>query len=312
MARTELISRAAAGLTPARAVSRDIDTQGLTGHYMGGSPWHWSGGSVASFLASCDHNRCASIWRQVQRYHLDTQGWNDVAYNSAVCPHGYRYEGRGPGVRSGANGSAHGNSISPAVLYLAGDDDPVTDEALWALIDEEERYGAEFRWPHDHWTSTSCPGVPFRTLIAAGVPAPDGAPAPRPQEWSDMATPQEIYDMAYRAAVDAHRAETRPLALVHDLGDGQLGDAIWQCWPDSGFRRHITSPAEVVYLQNAGQLGPVTPVHGWLLEQYTPVPPHAPTVQLPAIEDMLDALGYPSPEAVAEAVWDEARQRLAA
>jgi hypothetical protein len=162
-------------------VSHNIAPEGITVHYGGPSPW----GSVDrsspdAFQAACDHNRCASIWRAYQAYHLDTQGWCDIAYSSGVCPHGVRYEGRGPGVRTGANGTNDGNLRSYATCYIAGSGDPLTVDAQRAFYDEADRLGRRLRWSHLQWKSTACPGTPLDHWRQTGFPAPGGPVTPPP------------------------------------------------------------------------------------------------------------------------------------
>ena len=72
----------------------------------GDSPWGGADRSSDRRLPRHDHP-CAmpSICRAWQAFHMDDRGWSDIAYNSGVCPHGVRFEGRGARVRSGANGT---------------------------------------------------------------------------------------------------------------------------------------------------------------------------------------------------------------
>jgi hypothetical protein len=175
---SRLWNRTELGLRPPRTVSRDIRPEGLTGHYMGGSPWP---GGDRPLVERADHSRCFTLWRAIQAQHMDGSGWYDIAYTSGVCPHGDRLEGRGPGVRTGANGSSDGNGRSYAVCYLAGSGDEFTDEARRAFLDESVRLGHPIRWAHRQWVPTACPGDPLAFWIAAGSPLPGGSsPAPVP------------------------------------------------------------------------------------------------------------------------------------
>ena len=149
-----------------------IAPEGLTVHYGGDSPWSGADRSSAErFFATTDHNRCASIVRAWHDYHL-SKGWFGLAYNSVVCPHGTRFEGRGVGKRSGANGSDTGNYRSPAVVYIGGGNDPVTDQAKYAFAAEAERFRVPLRWPHQFWTSTTCPGVALLNWQKSAFPLP--------------------------------------------------------------------------------------------------------------------------------------------
>ena len=173
---TPLHSRADWGGRPPKEPPSRILSEGLTAHYGGDSPWGTSvdRSTAARFLATADHNRCASILRAWQAYHMDVKGWNDGAYNSAGCPHGHRYEIRGPGRRSGANGTNTGNDRSEAIVYIAGGDDPLTDEAKRAFHDEADRFARRLRWNHSDWKSTSCAGGPIKTWQSQGWPEPEG------------------------------------------------------------------------------------------------------------------------------------------
>lgn len=180
---TPLLTRAQIGLRPPRSTPSRISTEGQTAHYGGPSPWRNADtSSPTAFRDSTDHGRCASIWRAWQAFHMDSRGWTDIAYNSGFCPHGVRFEGRGPGRRSGANGTNDGNARSTASCYIAGDDDPITDEAKAAYLDECERMASPPRWQHGDWKSTACAGPSIRAWKAAGWPwlgtvtAPPSAP----------------------------------------------------------------------------------------------------------------------------------------
>lgn len=111
-----------------------------------------------------NHRNCAARVRAIQRYHMDTQGWADIAYNWLVCVHGSIYQGRGWGVRSAATGAA--NSHTVAVCFLGNDDKgrqdatPAARQALREVYEFVKR-----RTPrrivakgHRDFMATSCPG----------------------------------------------------------------------------------------------------------------------------------------------------------
>lgn len=191
---TPLLSRAALGLAPPRSV-QSMSSEGVTAHYMGHSPWPGADRSTGPrFAATTDHNRCPTMWRGIQDHHLHGRGWADIAYSAGVCPHGVRLMGRGPGVRTAANGTTAGNNRSEAICYLAGDDDPVTDPARHAFLDmAADLEGRVLRWNHAEWKPTACAGDPIRAWEAAGWPRPGGTPStpstptPQPQEHPLMA-----------------------------------------------------------------------------------------------------------------------------
>lgn len=165
---TPFVARGEWGARPPRNVSRNVSPRHLTAHHGGPSPWP---GGIGS------HDRCAQIVRGYQSFHMDSNGWADIAYSSLVCPHGYRFEGRGPGVRTAANGTNAGNELSLATCYLAGEGDPLTDAAKAAFRDEADRFGLPLDRVHSDWFSTSCPGDELRAWVKGGAFRPTGDPA---------------------------------------------------------------------------------------------------------------------------------------
>ena len=111
-----------------------------------------------------DHANCAARVRGVQNYHMDANGWSDIAYNWVVCKHGYIFRGRGWKVRSAATGPANGYTV--AVCFL-GDDTQNSDDvtaAGRAGIQEVHAF-VKRNAPnliavrgHRDFMSTSCPG----------------------------------------------------------------------------------------------------------------------------------------------------------
>ena len=131
--------------------------------------------SAARFAATTDHNRCPTIMRAYQAFHMDQRGWQDFAYSSGACPHGVRYEGRGKDVRTAAQGTTVGNDTSHATCYLAGDGDPLTDGAKRAFADESARLDG-LRRGHRDWKPTACPGDPLYAWVHGGQPTTPTTP----------------------------------------------------------------------------------------------------------------------------------------
>ena len=113
-----------------------------------------------------NHANCAGRVKGIQRYHMEEQGWLDIAYSQLVCKHGYVFVGRGYGIRTAANGTTAANDHYFAVCFL-GDDTPgradVTRQARDALgeliRDYQRRYPRALHVrPHSAFTSTLCPG----------------------------------------------------------------------------------------------------------------------------------------------------------
>ena len=53
--------------------------------------------------------------KSYERYHMDTRGWNAIAYNWLVDERGVIYEGRGPGIVSGA--TKHYNFKTESICF---------------------------------------------------------------------------------------------------------------------------------------------------------------------------------------------------
>lgn len=145
---------------------------------------HWEG----PHMGTPSHDRCAGIVQGFQSYHMDSNGWADIAYSAVVCPHGYVFEGRGPGHRTAANGSNDGNQRFYAVCFMGGEGDTFTDEAKDGINDAIDWLGGgEVNGHRDH-TSTACPGDEIYAWVQAGHPRasaqtePEPAPDPQPEQ----------------------------------------------------------------------------------------------------------------------------------
>ncbi len=166
----ELVSRGDWGARPARNQS-SISPRGVA--------VHWEGPHMGSF----DHGQCPGKVRGIQAFHMDSNGWADIAYNALVCPHGAVFEGRGRGARSAANGTNSANAGFVAVCFLGGQGDPFTPEAATGVNDAADWLGVgggSWTGHRDHF-STACPGDEIYNWVHAGHPRGTGAPpAPRP------------------------------------------------------------------------------------------------------------------------------------
>lgn len=162
----QLVYRTEWGARKPKQVTKLTRVRGMAVHYS----------SMAAERKE-DHANCPQVVRNIQNYHMNTNGWSDIAYNFLVCWHGWVYEGRGWGVRSAANGTNIGNDNYFAVCFLGGDvenRDDVTDagrRAIWEVIQEcGRRYDAREVVGHRDIKQTSCPGNELYTWIKAGCP----------------------------------------------------------------------------------------------------------------------------------------------
>lgn len=166
----ERVTRAAYGLPPTGAVSLPT-AAGVAVHYLG------------TRYASRDHALCDDYVRAVRTSHMNNprEGWTDIAYNEIVCEHGVRFEGRGYGRRSGANGSSRANSQAYAVCALHGTDSGAPSPALLrglraAIVDYRRNGAGDGLWAHGDLHATDCPGGALTLWVHAGAPAPDTVP----------------------------------------------------------------------------------------------------------------------------------------
>lgn len=141
--------------------------------------FHWEGTGLPWPRA---HEACYSLVRGIQAYHMDAKGWDDIAYNAVPCPHGYIFEGRGPWVRSAANGTNEGNRRAYAICYLGGVGDPFTDEGKYAMADALAWLGMKDHNGHRDWKPTECPGAEIYEWQKAGMPLP--TPPIPPTSWT--------------------------------------------------------------------------------------------------------------------------------
>lgn len=175
------IPRSAWGARKPRSVSAFTPDFGVTDHYEGVN------------LGTYDHASCPSKVRGVQNYHMDAKGWVDIAYSDVVCQHGFVFEGRGPLVRTAANGTNEGNDSAHATCALLGPADSLTDELLWGMAVSAARLNRAARLAglngHRDWKSTACPGDPLygalptvraRHNVLLTTPWPTPAPAQPP------------------------------------------------------------------------------------------------------------------------------------
>jgi hypothetical protein len=183
-----IVSRAEAGLRPPKNTPTKLtDPDGSTAHYEGPK------------MGTFPHSSCATKVRGIQAFHMDSRGWNDIAYTTIVCPHGVIFMGRGWGVRTAANGTNDGNARHYAHCVLIGVGDEFTGSAQFALkvafrISREQGKAGTERKVHSDWKATACPGDPIRDFVRAGW---TDIPAPEPGE--------DILSMAAQNADDARR-----------------------------------------------------------------------------------------------------------
>ncbi|QES58824.1 peptidoglycan recognition protein [Streptomyces venezuelae] len=152
-----LYSRSQWGARPPREVTR-VDPGSRTGFTV-----HYSAGPASQTV------------RQIQNYHMDSNGWSDVGYNFLVDVEGRIYEGRGWDV-AGAHATGH-NTTHIGVCFIGEDGDatPRALSAIRALYNQaNSRTGRTLAmtW-HGGLSgqSTQCPGPGLRAWVQGGMNA---------------------------------------------------------------------------------------------------------------------------------------------
>jgi hypothetical protein len=138
---------------------------------------------------------CYESWRKHQRWHMDNNGWWDLAYNWGVCPHGFAFEGRGWSAQNGANKGFNDKTLS--VCYDGDFNDtplPVVERTFKDLIERavEKGWDTQVRGHNEvSTTGTPCPGAAIKAGMlprlklyaeALSSPPPIQPPPPPPVE----------------------------------------------------------------------------------------------------------------------------------
>lgn len=98
--------------------------------------------------------------RNIQNYHMDKKGWDDIGYSFLVDEYGNIYVGRGWGI-AGAHTLGY-NEESHGVAYLGNGSERIPRKVVWAYQDlvvrHDKRYGKGYVYGHRDRASTACPG----------------------------------------------------------------------------------------------------------------------------------------------------------
>ncbi|MFD4142823.1 N-acetylmuramoyl-L-alanine amidase, partial [Streptomyces sp. NPDC058572] len=152
-------SRATWGARPARAVTRvELSARtGFTVHYSAGPP--------------------TQTPRQIQNYHMDSNGWDDIGYNFLVDRAGRVYEGRG-WLAQGAHATGH-NTTHLGVCFIGRDGEATTAalQAIRAVYHRANKLTGKTLDKTWHGglpgQSTPCPGSSLRAWVQGGMAGDD-------------------------------------------------------------------------------------------------------------------------------------------
>lgn len=120
-----------------------------------------------------------SALKAYERFHMDSRGWNAIAYNWLVDEAGVIYAGRGPGVVSGA--TKGWNSRTESICFTGWGEIEAPQAALdsikWLINDINSRYGGKL-WVKGHRDlgNSTCPGNWLYNWLKSGMPSPFGDP----------------------------------------------------------------------------------------------------------------------------------------
>ncbi|ROO82568.1 hypothetical protein EDD29_0048 [Actinocorallia herbida] len=199
--------------TPKAAASYLASTKGVKVHYTG---------SRVDPKIVDDHDLCAALVRQIQNGHMDGNGWNDIGYSFAVCPHRYVFEGRGLHKLPAANGAGL-NSDHYAVLGLVGNSGLTVppDLMLHGIRDAIDHVraqggaGTEVKGHRDGY-ATDCPGPQLYKWVQ------DGAPRPKTKEEDVALSDADIAKIADKVAERVWKRDG-----IIPAADGNPDNAYW-------------------------------------------------------------------------------------
>ncbi len=127
--------------------------------------------------------------RAWQKFHIDTRGWSDIAYQEGVDQKGNAYQLRGLPIQSGANGDTDVNERFGALLLILAPGE-LPSELMVATVKSRIAKHREL-FPKSELIvghgeirpgGTQCPGPLVQEAIDAGLFEPDPTgPSPRQQ-----------------------------------------------------------------------------------------------------------------------------------
>lgn len=167
----KIVSRAAWGARPWNGTPAVVPLSKRTEFFV-----HWYGGVPASESG-------VALAREVERLHIDGNGWAGVGYNFIIGQDGTAYEGRGWDLQ-GAHCPDHNISGLAVLIAVGKGGKKASDAALAtarALYDEAcERTGRTLaRKGHKDGFATECPGPDLYAWVHAGMPVEDYEPEPK-------------------------------------------------------------------------------------------------------------------------------------
>ncbi|GAB3656419.1 N-acetylmuramoyl-L-alanine amidase [Glycomyces tarimensis] len=140
--------------------------------------------------------------KEIQRYHMDSNGWSDVGYNFLVDKHGKIYEGRG---WLGIGAHAHGHNTATIGVCVIGDyrsrrpTKAALNAVAWLYQEAKRRKGRSLSiFGHRDLGSTACPGGDLydwvKSDLAGHKPSKPSTPSKPTPSKGKRAAPGPHYD----------------------------------------------------------------------------------------------------------------------
>jgi hypothetical protein len=155
--------------------------------------------------------------RSIQDFHMDSRGWNDIAYSFLMDTDGYVFEGRGAGIQGGHTEGQ--NTVSHAVCIMGNYESQPVDPDLIPRLADLVNHGHERGWWPQGFTgghrdapgaATSCPGK----NLYSQLPAINKAVL----EGGDDMTPEQLETIL--AAIGNNGVKSFP--------GGEVNGSVWQ------------------------------------------------------------------------------------
>jgi N-acetylmuramoyl-L-alanine amidase len=192
---------------------------------------HYNGPAVNNAVLAGDYNAVKTFLQGIQNYHMNTNGWPDIAYSWSCDSMGRIWELRGWAV-AGAHTLNH-NWDSHAIFLPLGGNQAPTNAQITAcktvIAEHNRRFGAGFVKGHqDAPNQTSCPGPIILPMVREGKFNPTN-PAP------NMPIPQGVNIMT-----------NKPVMMQEPDG------TVWMYYEGTPWRVHIKTPADVAAFKYMG------------------------------------------------------------
>jgi hypothetical protein len=182
-----------------------------------GTAVHWNGPAVPASALTDPR----AYLEGVRRFHVNGNGWSDIAYNLAVDQTGDLWVLRGLGHMSAANGDTEQNTKWLAVLCIIGQGQTPSARMLAGLAAAVEL--VRDRYPNARGITThaairpeptACPGPDLKAAVASGLTTPEDDVTEADKD--DIA--RKVVDLLFGTRAAGLRNQIR-LALDEELGD---------------------------------------------------------------------------------------------